>query len=232
MLYSIPTMEDDEVISRLRSLAEPDAVAGMARYGINPERALGVSIPKLRRLAKELGRDQDTADSLWASGLHEARILATMVAEPEVVNESLIEEWAAAFDSWDLCDQAVMNLIEKTSFSWETAAAWSDAEPEFKKRAGFSLMARLAVSDKAAPDERFLAFLPLIAREAADERNYVKKSVSWALRQIGKRNRALHEAALAVATELAASDSRPTAWVGKDAWRELSLKAVQRRLER
>ena len=231
MVYSIPTMEDDEVISRLRALADPDAVAGMARFGINPQRALGVSVPKLRRLAKEIGRDQDTADSLWAGGLHEARILATMVAEPEAVDESLIEEWAAAFDSWDLCDQTVMNLIEKTSFAWEKAAVWSDAEPEFKKRAGFALMARLAVSDKTAPDKQFLIFLHLILRGAADERNYVKKSVSWALRQIGKRSRALHEAALAVAGELAASNSSPTAWVGKDAWRELSSETVRRRLK-
>ncbi len=225
-------MEDDEIISRLRVLADPDAVAGMARYGISPQRALGVSIPKLRKLAKEVGRDQDTADSLWASGLHEARILATMVAEPDAVDEFLLEEWAAAFDSWDLCDQAVMNLIEKTSFSWEMATAWSGTEPEFQKRAGFTLMARLAVSDKAAPDKRFPAFLPLIARGAADERNYVKKSVSWALRQIGKRSRALHEAALAVAGELATSVSHPTAWVGKDAWRELSSKAVRQRIKR
>ena len=225
-------MEDDEVISRLRALADPNAVAGMARFGINTQRALGVSIPKLRKLAKEIGRDQNRADSLWASGLHEARILATMVAEPDAIDESLIEEWATAFDSWDLCDQAVMNLIEKTSFSWETAAAWSSAKPEFKKRAGFALMARLAVSDKTAPDERFLVFLPLIVRGAADERNYVMKSVSWALRQIGKRSRALHKAALTVAGELSTSDSRPTAWVGKDAARELSSKAVQQRLKR
>jgi len=225
-------MHIDEVIARLHGLSDPEAAAGMARYRINPEHLLGISIPKLRGLAKELGQDHDLAAELWGSGLHEARVLAGMVDDPRLVDEAQLERWTYAFDSWDVCDGAVMNLFENTSFAWSKAVEWSAAEPEFVKRAGFVLMARLAVSDKRAPDESFTPFFPIIKRESTDERNFVKKAVNWALRQIGKRNLALHAAALTTAREIAELDSRSARWIAKDALRELTSEAVLDRINR
>lgn len=222
----------DEVISRLRDLSDPDAVTGMARYGINPEHILGITIPKLRGLAKDLGKDHMLAADLWDSGIHEARILAGMVDDPALVGEAQLESWVGAFDSWDICDQSIMNLIEKTSFAWAKAAEWSRAEPEFVRRAGFVIMARLAVSDKSAPDASFITFFPMIKRGAADNRNFVKKAVNWALRQLGKRNSQLHKTALATAKEISGFDLPSARWIAKDALRELNSEAVLSRVNR
>ena len=204
----------------------------MARFGINPENTFGVSIPVLRKLAKEIGRSHELAQQLWNSGFHEARILASMVDSPDEVTEEQMESWVKDFDSWDVCDQCCMNLFGKCRFAYQKAFEWSSREEEFVKRAGFVLMARLAVWDKKAEDSQFVAFLPVIQREAGDCRNFVKKAVNWALRQIGKRNPALNKRAVAVAEEIQKLDSRIARWVASDALRELTSEAVQKRLHK
>ncbi len=222
-------MKYEEVMSHLRSLANPEAVAGMARFGINPDHTLGISIPNLRKLAKIIGKDHSLAQELWASGVHEARILASMVDDPAKVTQEQMERWAAEFDSWDVCDQCCSNLFDKCTLAYQEAVEWSGREQEFVKRAGFALMACLAVHDKKAADEKFLAFLPTIKREAVDPRNYVRKAVNWALRQIGKRNAGLNRAAIEAAQEILALDSKAARWIASDAPRELSKERIQKR---
>jgi 3-methyladenine DNA glycosylase AlkD len=214
-------MTAPEIIAALRARANPKNVAGMTRYGIATAGTLGVPIPVLRRLAKEAGRSHSLAAELWASGIHEARILATLVADPARVTRRQMNRWARDFDSWDVCDQACQNLFRYTSFAWEMAAEWAGVKAEFPRRAAFALMAGLAVKDKRAPDEDFLALLPLIASAAADERNLVKKAVNWALRAIGKRNPNLRRAAIACAEDIRTMDSRAARWIASDALREL-----------
>jgi 3-methyladenine DNA glycosylase AlkD len=220
----------EEAIRRLKALCDPKAVEGMARYGIKPDKALGISIPNLRKMAKVAGRDHALATELWASGIHEARILAGMVEDPGAVTEQQMEAWVAEFDSWDLCDQVCMNLFWLTPFAYDKCFQWSARGEEFVKRAGFALMARLARSDKSATDERIAGFLPVIKKEATDERNYVKKAINWALRQIGKRDIALNRLAIEVACEIRELDSKAARWVAADALRELESEAVQKRL--
>jgi 3-methyladenine DNA glycosylase AlkD len=220
----------EEIIGRLRSLSDPAAVAGLARYGINPEKTFGVSIPELRKIARECGKDHSLAQELWATGIHEARILASMVAAPVSVTEEQADAWVAEFDSWDVCDQCCNNFLRKTDFAHRMALEWAGREEEFVKRAGFVLMACLAVHDKRADDESFLGFFPLIESEAADGRNYVRKAVNWALRQIGKRNRALNRAAIALARKIRDGTAKSARWVGSDTLRELTSEPVQRRL--
>ena len=229
------------VMDELAAQASNENRAGMARYGINVGHAFGVSVYELRRMAKGLGRDHELALALWDTGNHEARLLASMVDDPAAVTESQMEAWAAAFDSWDVCDQVTSNLFDKTPFAYDKVSAWSAAEDEWVKRAAFATAAALAVQDKQAPDERFLAILELVRREAGDGRNFVKKAVNWALRNIGKRNAALHaaamdtaEAVLAEAEILAAADrhdpaARSARWVARDALRELRSDKVVRR---
>jgi len=224
-------MHCEEVLERLKSMSNPEAVAGMARYGISTENTYGVSIPNLRKMGKEIGADHELARQLWASGIHEARILASMVDDPKMVTEKQLESWANDFDSWDVCDQCCMNLLEKTEFAYQKAVEWSSNDKEFIKRAGFVLMARLAVSDKKANDTQFEPFLPLIKREAGDNRNFVKKAVNWALRQIGKRNLNLNRRAIETAREIQLMDSRSARWIASDAVRELTGQAVQQRLQ-
>ena len=203
----------------------------MARFGIATERALGASsIPYLRWLAKRLGKDHRLAAGLWASGIHEARILAGLVDDPAQVTEEQMESWAAEFDSWDIVDGVCGSLFDRTPLAYRKALEWSSRREEFVKRAAFTLMAMLAVHDKTAPDTTFEAFLPIIEREAGDPRNYVRKAVNWALRQIGKRNRALNAKAIAAAERIQASGVRSAKWVSSDALRELRSSAVQARL--
>ncbi len=212
----------DDIVERFRSLRTPKNLAGMARYGIRVEEAFGVPMPVVRKMARELGRDQELAVALWESGIHEARILAGLVAEPERVTKTLAEKWVKQLDSWDVCDQLCMNLLRKTSFAHEKALAWSSRRAEFVKRAGFALMAVLAVHDKAAADAKFNPFLEAIARQSTDERNFVKKAVNWALRQIGKRNVRLNRKALSTARQIAGLDTKAARWIAKDAIRELT----------
>lgn len=223
-------MEVDKILSKLKSLSDPKAVAGMARFGISTSKACGVSIPALRKIANEAGKNHKLAQELWASGIHEAQILAGMVDDPALVSGAQMEKWANEFDSWDVCDQCCINLFDKTRFAYEKAVEWSKRDEEFVKRAGFVLMAVLAVHDKKAKDDAFLKFLPLIERESADKRNFVRKAVNWALRQIGKRNLSLNKAAIKAAKEIRKMDSKDAKWVASDALRELTSKAVQDRL--
>jgi 3-methyladenine DNA glycosylase AlkD len=219
----MPRPSVDEVVGRLRGLARRGGREGMARFGINPDRAIGVRIPDLRRLGRDIGTDHRLALALWRTGVHEARILASMVDDPSAVTERQMESWARDFDSWDLCDQCCGNLFDKTPFARRKALEWANRKEEFVKRAGFALMAWSAVHDKAAEDRFFLDFFTVIEQQANDERNFVKKAVSWALRQIGKRNRRLRSRALSVAKRLAVrTDSRAARWIGADALRELS----------
>jgi 3-methyladenine DNA glycosylase AlkD len=229
------------VMDELAAKASEESRAGMARYGINVASAFGVSVYELRRMAKVLGTDHELALALWDTGNHEARTLASMVDDPAAVTEAQMERWAAAFDSWDVCDQVTSNLFDKTPFAYDKVREWSSAEGEWVKRAAFATAAALAVQDKTAPDERFFAILALVQREAGDGRNFVKKAVNWALRNIGKRNAVLHaaaidaaEAILAAAEALAAADRRDPAarsarWVARDALRELRSDKVLRR---
>ncbi len=220
----------EKYIEQLKSLANPEAVAGMARFGINPNNTYGVSIPALRKIARETGKDHTLALQLWSSGIHEARILAGMIDVPDMVSEEQMESWAADFDSWDVCDQVCSNLFDKTDFAYRKAVEWSNREEEFVKRAGFVLMAALAVHDKRVRDKEFLRFLPIIKREAVDDRNFVKKAVNWALRQIGKRNRDLNRAAVETAKEILKIDSKAAKWIASDALRELINEKVQKKL--
>ena len=214
----------------LRGLVSPRDREGMARFGINVDNALGISVTQLRKLARPIQRDHDLAQQLWATGIHEARILASIVDLPSEVSEAQMEAWAAEFNSWDLVDQCCGNLFDKTPFAWDKATEWSRREEQFVKRAGFSLMAYLAVHDKKAPDARFERFLPIIEREASDDRNFVKKSVSWALRQIGKRNARLNEVAIKRAERIKRIDSKAARWIASDALRELTKPSVQQRV--
>ncbi len=219
-----------EVLDQLRSMANPANVQGMARYGINPENTLGISIPDLRRLARQCGRDHALAQDLWRSGIHEARILAAFVDEPSQVTPEQMDAWAAEFDSWDVCDQVCANLFDRTPHAYERAAAWSARPEEFVRRAGFALMAALAWHDKAPGDEAFLSFLPLIQEGATDERSFVRKAVNWALRQIGKRNLRLNQAAIDAARRIEVLPGKSARWVARDALRELESEAVRSRL--
>ncbi len=204
----------------------------MARFGINPENTYGISIPNLRKIAKDVGKDHSLAQQLWLSGIHEARILASMVDELEVVTEEQVESWVRDFNSWDVCDQCCMNLFDKLPFAFEKAIELSKKEAEFEKRAGFALMACLAWHDKEASDKKFKAFFPHIKEGATDGRNYVKKAVNWALRQIGKRNLNLNKAAIKTAKEIQQIDAKSAKWIASDAIRELTSEAVQDRLQR
>jgi 3-methyladenine DNA glycosylase AlkD len=223
-------MQCEDILERLKSLANAENVAGMARFGINPQNTLGVSIPVLRKMAREIGRDHALAHELWSSGVHEARILAGMIDDPRLVTEAQMDAWAADFDSWDVCDECCANLFDKTEPAYRKAVEWAARDGKFVKRAGFALMAALAWHDKRAPDEAFLAFLPVIQRESADGRNFVRKAVNWALRMIGKRNAALNIIAIATAEEIQATGSKPARWIAADALRELTSEKVQERL--
>jgi 3-methyladenine DNA glycosylase AlkD len=229
--------EAEEILARLRAHANPANVEGMARYGISQAGTLGVQIPVLRAIARELKPLRKTAPDalhalaadLWASGIHEARKLAGFIDVAALVTPSQADAWVAEVDSWDICDQ-LSGLWAATSFAYEKAAEWAGRSEEFVKRSGFVLMCALVVHDKKAADERFLPFLALVLREATDERNFVKKAVNWALRQIGKRSATLNAEAVALAARLRESESRAARWVGTDAHRELTSDAVRGRL--
>ncbi len=225
-------MKSSDIIKRLKALSNSKSIAGMARFGITPQKTYGVSIPHLRKLAKEIGVNHQLAQKLWLLNIRETRILAGMIDDPQIVTEKQIEKWVKEFDYWEICDQCCMNLFEKTGFAYEKCFLWSLSKKEFVKRAGFVLIARLAVSDRQAEDEKFEQFFPVIKRESIDERNMVKKAVNWALRQIGKRNCTLNKKAITVAEEIKKINSGSSRWIAVDAIRELTGRVVQRRLGR
>jgi 3-methyladenine DNA glycosylase AlkD len=215
-------MDVADVIEQLRAMGSPKNVAGMATSGVTPSTEVcGIPIPKLRSLAKSCGRDHAFAQELWGSTVYEARIMASMVDVPSAVTVEQMERWVADFDTWELCDQTCSNLFDRTTYAEDKAFEWSERTEEFVRRAGLVIMATSAVHDKTAPDERFLGYIPRAIVRADDERKYVKKAASWALRQIGKRNIALHGAVLDAIEPLRTAPSRPARWVASDVYREL-----------
>jgi len=221
-----------DVLDKLRSKAQPEQLEGMAKYGMTVEQRLGVSVPDMRKLAKEIGKDHKLALDLWRTGIAEARIVAAMIGDPVKLTEEQMEDWVKDINSWDVCDQVCMNLFEKNQLAWKKIVDWSEREEEFVKRTAFSLIACLAWHDKKASDEKFIELFPVIIRGATDEHNFVKKAVNWALRNIGKRNLNLNEAAINTAKEIKRLDSKAARWVSADAIRELESDAVQSRLRR
>lgn len=227
-----PRWSRTRVLSRLRAMGDARHAVGAARFAIRGKGIFGISVPRLRGLAHEVGKDHVLAQTLWKTGLHDARILAAMIDDPAQVTEAQMEAWVRDFDSWDVCDGCCSNFFDRTPFAWTKAVAWSRRREEFVRRAGYVLMAVLAVHDQEAPDRRFRRFFPLIARGASDERNFVKKAANWALRQIGKRNRALNRDAVRTAQAIRRQDTPSARWIAADALRELTSPAVQKRLSR
>jgi 3-methyladenine DNA glycosylase AlkD len=221
-----------DVLDRLQSKAQPEQLKGMAKYGMAVEQRLGVAVPDMRKLAKGIGKDHKLALDLWRTGIAEAKIVAGMVGDPAKLTEEQMEDWVKDIDSWDVCDQVCMNLFEKNRLAWKKIVDWSEREEEFVKRTAFSMIACLAWHDKKASDEKFIELLPVIIRGATDERNFVKKAVNWALRNIGKRNLNLNRAAINTAKEIQRLDSKAARWIAADALRELGGDAIQSRLRR
>ncbi|MFG6485544.1 DNA alkylation repair protein [Roseateles sp. BYS78W] len=211
----------NEALAALRRHARPDAIDAMARFGLTGEGRLGLAVPTLRALARKFRRDHELALALWNTGIPDAQILAGMVAEPAKLTVAQMDHWVAGMRAWDVCDQACTNAFVKSPLAWEAIPRWAAREPEFEKRAGFALLAVAAVHQKQRPDDDFLARLPLIEAAADDDRNFVKKAVNWALRQIGKRSAALREPALTVAERLSTRSEKAARWIGSDARREL-----------
>ncbi len=225
-------MKYEEIITKLKSLSDPEAIKGMARYGINQKNNFGVSIYQLRPLAKEIGINHDLALQLWDSGIHDARLLAVFIDDPEKVTSEQMDAWAMDFDSWDVCDQACTSLFDETKFAWEKVFEWAKRDEEFVRRAAFSLLAGLAVHDKTADDKKFENAFPLIKAYAVDERNYVKKAVNWALRNTGKRNIYLNKKTIQLSEEIQKISSKSARWIAHDALRELQSDKVQMRLKK
>jgi 3-methyladenine DNA glycosylase AlkD len=222
-------MDYDELIKRLKSMENPANVKGMARFGISTKDTLGISMVSIRQIAKEIRKDHPLALKLWDSGIHEARILAALIADPQKVTPEMMNRWVKDFDSWDVCDQCCFNLFDKTPYAYSKAGEWSRRKEEFVKRAAFALMAGLAVHDKKAADEKFEKLLAIIAKSADDPRNFVKKAVNWALRQIGKRNATLYRKALRTAKEISKQDAPSARWIAADAIREFEAKGLPQR---
>jgi 3-methyladenine DNA glycosylase AlkD len=225
-----PAMPAEEVLGRLRTLAQPAVLRGLARFAIPSHNALDVSAPAVRMLAKEFGRNHLLAVALWKTGILEARCLAALIDEPARVTESQAERWVRDFDSWAVCDQCCFEVFDKTPYAWRKALEWTRRRPEFEKRAGFALMAATARHDRQSPDARFKRLLAVIKRESGDGRNFVRKAVNWALREIGKRNPALNRAAVREARAIRTLGTPSARWIAADALRELTSAAVQARL--
>ena len=222
----------ETVLEKLKAKARPDQLPGMARYGMKTENRLGVQIPEIRKLAKETGKNHQLALELWKTGIAEALTVAAMIDEPEKLTEKQMDDWVNDIDSWDIGDQVSMNLFEKTPLAWKKIVDWSKREEEFVKRTAFGLLACLAWHDKTAEDEKFMDLFPVVAHGALDERNSIKKAVSWALRNIGKRNLSLNREALRLAEEIRKGGTKPARWVASDVIRELESEAVQNRLKK
>lgn len=222
-------MECERILDKLISLSNKENLYGMSRYGINTSNALGIPIPKIRLLAKEIGKNHILALDLWNTNFHEAKILASMIGVPEILTSDQMENWARDFDSWDVCDQTCNNLFWKSPLAYYKSFEWCKRSEEFVKRAGYVLMAVLAVHDKKRNNEDFFRFFPLIYEGSTDERIYVKKAVNWALRQIGKRNNVLNKKAIEVAIDIKKINSKTAEWIANDALRELQdIKILQK----
>ena len=223
--------EVQEALSSLRKMCTRRTREGMARFGIPSDNALGVSVADIRKLAKQLGPNHELAKALWHTGVYEGRMLTAFLAEPARVTPPQMDRWCRDFDNWAICDTLCFHLFDRTPHAFAKIEQWSDRRAEFEKRAAFALLASLAGHDKTSGDEPFLAALPFIERAATDQRNFVKKGVSWALRRIGGRSRALNVAAVELAQRLAASPESAARWIGKDALREITSPKVLRGLD-
>ena len=223
----------NHILDQLYALADKNNLPGMARFGIETSgERLGIAIPQLRKIAKATGRDHQLALALWGTGIPEARILASMVDDPAQVTSAQSDSWVHDFSSWDICDQVCSNLFDKTPFAWEKIEEWAADEREFVRRAGYVMIACLAVHDKGAPDASFTALFPIITAGVSDPRNFVRKAVNWAIRNIGKRNLALNKAAITISGKILAIDDKTARWIARDALRELKSEKVQERLRK
>jgi 3-methyladenine DNA glycosylase AlkD len=220
----------EQALAKLNAHAHPEQLEGMSRFAILGENRLGLSVPEMRQMAKELKPDHGLALALWETGIPDAMMVASMIDDPHLLTDSQMEDWVGDFMSWDLCDQVCANLFDKSPLAWSKVLAWSGRPEEFVRRAAFALLACLAWHDKSAPNGKFVALFPAIVRGSTDERNFVKKAVSWALRTIGKRNLGLNVAAIQLASQIAQLDSKPARWIASDTLRELRSEPVQRRL--
>jgi len=226
-------MTVQEVLSSLRSKGSKKNVEGMARYGIVSPKAFGVSAGNLKSIARRIGKDHALALKLWKSGWYDARALCAFIADPKKVTPALMNRWAKDFDNWAITDGLCIHVFRRTPHAHAMVKAWTGRKREFEKRAGFSMIATLAVHDKDAPDKTFVSYLRVIEKHSTDHRNGVKKAVNWALRQIGKRNASLYKRAVVVAERLEKSTDPTARWVAKDALREFrNLKIMARVLRR
>lgn len=225
-------MDIDKIITKLHSMQNPEAVKGMSRFGINQNNNLGISVYHLRQLAKKVGVNHDIALQLWNSGIHDARLLACFIDDPLKINGQQMNAWAHDFDSWDICDQACTSLFDKSPYAWDMVFIWSKSDHEFVKRGAFSLLAGLAIHDVKSNDNRFLDCVSLIKKNAVDDRNYVKKAVSWAVRNIGKRNLFLNKLMIKLSQEIIELESRSARWIARDALGELTSERVQIRIKK
>ena len=221
----------DDVVARLRKLGSKSVRDGMLRYGIPNEDAFGVSVGKIQKLSKELGHNHELALALWETGFYEARMLAAFVDDPKLVTPAQMDRWCKDFDNWGIVDTVCFKLFDVTPHAWKKVEQWSKRRDEFQRRAAYALLACLGVHDKQATNEKFIACFPLIEAAATDERNFVKKGVSWALRVVGRRNLELNNAATELAQRLADSLDPTSRWLGKEALREFKRPVVRRQLE-
>lgn len=224
----MPTV--NTVLAELKKLADPKVKAGMVRFGVPNNKALGIPVGTMRTLAKRLGKDHTLATELWKTDVYEARMMSCFLGKPEELTPAQMDRWCKDFDSWAICDTACFCLFDRTPHAWKMIDKWATRKPEFEKRASFALLASIALHDKKAADEPFLDRFSLMENAASDERNFVKKGVSWALRSIGSRNPVLHAASIDLAERLAGSTVSPTRWIGKDVLRDLQRDLVKKRV--
>lgn len=218
---SIAPLTAAEAIALLKKLSTKQDFSNLTRFGIVTNKAFGVSMANIQKVAKQCGRSHALAEALWKTGWYEARMLASLVEEPAKVTPAQMDRWCRDFDNWGICDTVCFKLFDQSPHAFAKVIKWSASKDEFVKRGAFALLASLALHDKSSPDDPFLKMLPLVERAADDERNFVKKGVSWALRAIGHRNPKLHKAALELATKLAVSPDVTARWIGRDAVKDL-----------
>jgi len=211
----------DEILAQMRALGNPSAREGMERFGIQPENLIGLSVPQIRLIARRTVRSQRLAEELWATDIHDARLLASLVADPEVISEATMDKWVRETNSWDVCDACSCNLFDKSPHAWKKIRHWAGDDREFVRRAAFATVAAIAVHDKTAPDSVFIKALSLIEKYSFDDRNFARKGINWALRSIGKRNPVLRKAAMACAERVRDQNTKASRWIGTDALREL-----------
>lgn len=223
-------MDFKQIIDKLYKMQNQKNVEGMKRFGIVHEKNLGITVTELRKMAKQIGTNHELAVKLWDTKIRDARMIAACIEDPKTVSEEQVENWLKDIKCWDLCDHCCGHFFDSLTFAYEKAIEWSKRNPEFEKRASFSIVAWLAVHDKKKDDKWFEDFLKIIKKNSTDERNYVKKAVNWSLRQIGKRNKELNKKAIKLAEELIKTENKTAVWIARDAINELTSEKVNQRL--